>query len=76
MQVISLQGSSSSKTPEVKISRSRNYNGWDDDLISKQIKGNPQFLDDDDQQLDITLNLFWENKQAKNHAVLLNICYF
>ena len=43
MQIINLQVSSSSKTPEVKISRYINYNGGDDDLIIKQIKANPQF---------------------------------
>ncbi|XP_039687591.1 uncharacterized protein [Medicago truncatula] len=57
-QVISLQGSSSSKTPEVKISRSTNYNGEGDDRITKQIKVNPQISDDDDQQHNLTLNLF------------------
>ena len=58
MQVISLQVSSSSKTHEVKISRSMNYNGGGDDLISKKIKANPQFSEDDDQQLNITLTHF------------------
>jgi len=41
MQLISLQLPSSSKTPELKISMSMNYNGGGDDLIIKQIKTNP-----------------------------------
>jgi len=58
MQVISLQGSSSSKTPGVKIRRSVNYNRGGDDLIIKQLKVDPKISDDDDHQHNLTLNLF------------------
>ncbi|XP_073224543.1 uncharacterized protein [Cicer arietinum] len=58
LELLSLQGPSSSKTLEVDLRREMNYNGGGDALVTKHKKDNSQLSDDDDRQPILTLKLF------------------